>query len=114
MVCLSACSTTKHVPDGDQLFTGLTKIEYKNYVDDDNFIATQEEVEAALATAPNGALFGSSYYRTPFPYGLWIWNYAYGSSGKIKKWLNKSFGKAPCVPRWPSRYSARTATCTVR
>ena len=97
MVCLSACSTTKHVPDGDQLFTGLTKIEYKNYVDDDNFIATQEEVEAALATAPNGALFGSSYYRTPFPYGLWIWNYAYGSSGKIKKWLNKSFGKAPVL-----------------
>lgn len=96
-VCLSACSTTKHVPEGDQLFTGLTKIEYKNYVDDDNFIATQEEVEAALATAPNGALFGSSYYRTPFPYGLWIWNYAYGSSGKIKKWLNKSFGKAPVL-----------------
>ena len=97
IICLSACSTTKHVPDGDQLFTGLTKIEYKNYVDDENFIATQEEVEAALATAPNGALFGSSYYRTPFPYGLWIWNYAYGSSGKIKKWLNKSFGKAPVL-----------------
>ena len=98
IVCLSsACSTTKHVPDGDQLFTGLTKIEYKNYVDDENFIATQEEVEAALATAPNGALFGSSYYRTPFPYGLWIWNYAYGSSGKFKKWLNKSFGKAPVL-----------------
>ena len=54
-------------------------------------------MEAALATAPNGALFGSSYYRTPFPYRLWIWNYAYGSSGKIKKWLNKSFGKAPVL-----------------
>ena len=62
---LASCSTTKLVPDDDQLFVGLTKIDYQNYVNDENFIATQEEVEAALATAPNGALFGSSYYRSP-------------------------------------------------
>ena len=59
---------------------GLTKINYERgdsgvpaAVANKNFITTQEEVEAALATAPNGALFGSSYHRTPFPYGLWIW-----------------------------------------
>ena len=97
MVLAGACSTTKMVPEDDKLFTGLTKIEYKNYVDDDYFIETQEEIEAALATAPNGALFGSSYYRTPFPYRLWIYNYAHGSSGKFKQWLNKSFGKAPVL-----------------
>ena len=93
----AACSTTKLVPDDDKLFIGLTKIDYQNYEKNDHFVATQEELEAALATAPNGALFGSSYYRTPFPYGLWIWNYAQGSSGKFKKWLNKSFGKAPVL-----------------
>jgi hypothetical protein len=97
MVLVAACSTTKMVPDDDKLFTGLTKIDYKNYVNDDYFSETQEEIEAALATAPNGALFGSSYYRTPFPYGLWIYNYAQGSSGKFKQWLNKSFGKAPVL-----------------
>ena len=67
---LYACSTTKTVPDDDQLFTGLTKIEYKGYDEKqqkEHFISTQEEIEAALATAPNGALFGSPYYRTPFP-----------------------------------------------
>ncbi len=94
---LCACSTTKHVPDDDQLFIGLTKIEYKNYEPGDHFDNTKEELEAALATAPNGALFGSSYYRTPFPYGLWIWNATQGSSGVFKKWLNKSFGKAPVL-----------------
>ena len=94
---MAACSTTKLVPDDDKLFIGLTAIDYQNYEDNDHFTATQEELEAALATAPNGALFGSSYYRTPFPYGLWIWNYAQGSSGKFKKWLNKSFGKAPVL-----------------
>ncbi len=97
LLLLASCSTTKLVPDDDQLFIGLTKIDYKNYVDDDNFIATQEEVEAALATAPNGALFGSSYYRTPIQYRLWIWNYAYGSHGRFKQWLNRSFGKAPVL-----------------
>lgn len=94
---LAACSTTKNIPDDDQLFIGLTKIDYQNYQADAHFLSTQEEVEAALATAPNGAFFGSSYYRTPFPYGLWIWNYAHGSSGKFKQWLNKSFGKAPVL-----------------
>ena len=97
MVLATACSTTKHIPEGDQLFTGLTSIDYVNYEDNDHFITTQEEVEAALATQPNGALFGSSYYRTPFPYGLWIWNATHGRHGKLNKWLNKSFGKAPVL-----------------
>ena len=94
---LSACSTTKNIPDDDQLFIGLTKIEYKDYEPGDHFDTTKEEIEAALATAPNGALFGSSYYRTPFPYGLWIWNWADGSSGVFKKWMKKSFGKPPVL-----------------
>ena len=108
-VMLLSCSTTKNIPDGDQLFIGLTKIEYKQdtvqqqHEQDsvrqqrEHFVKTQEEVEAALATAPNGAFFGSSYYRTPFPYSLWIWNWAGDSSGKLKKWMKKSFGKAPVL-----------------
>ena len=60
----------------------------------------QEEVEAALATAPNGALFGSSYFRTPFPYGLWIWNAFSGKEGKVAKWLTESFGKQPVLMSW--------------
>ena len=67
---LLSCSTTKNIPDGDQLFIGLTKIEYKQdtvqqqHEQDsvrqqrEHFVKTQEEVEAALATAPNGAFFG--------------------------------------------------------
>ena len=101
LLLLLSYSTTKNIPDDDQLFVGLTKIEYADGDRQDGYAAhfrqTQEEIEAALATAPNGALFGSSYYRTPFPYGLWIWNWADGSSGKLKKWMKKSFGKAPVL-----------------
>ena len=74
LAALNSCSTTDKVPDGDQLYVGLNKIEYKNYEQNAHFVTTQEEIEAALATAPNGALLGSSYYRSPFPIRLWIWN----------------------------------------
>ena len=94
---LTACSTTRTVPEGDQLFIGLKEVTYDNYKKNDNFITTQEEVEAALATAPNGALFGSSYYRTPFPYGLWIWNAFSDSHGVFGKWMVRSFGKEPVL-----------------
>lgn len=92
-----SCSTTSRVPDDDKLFIGLSKIEYTNYDKNDHFLSTQEEVEAALATAPNGALFGSSYYRTPFPYRLWIYNAFAGSNSVFGRWMTKSFGKAPVL-----------------
>lgn len=92
-----SCSTTSGIPEGDQLFIGLKKIRYENYEPCDHFVSVQEEVEAALATAPNGALFGSSYYRTPFPYGLWVWNAFSDSESGIGKWIRKSFGKAPVL-----------------
>ena len=107
MLLLSSCSTTQNIPDGDQLFVGLTKIAYErgdsgvpSGVANKNFFTMQEEVEAALATAPNGALFGSSYFRTPFSYGLWIWNAFSGKEGKVAKWLTESFGKQPVLMSW--------------
>ena len=37
LMLLTSCSTTKYIPDDDYLFTGLTKIEYKDYEDNENF-----------------------------------------------------------------------------
>ena len=110
-VLLVACSMTKNIPEGDQLFTGLKKITYDDYVLTDsagvtaevatkNFTQTQEEVEAALATAPNGAIFGSSYYRMPFSMGLSIWNHYHDRDTKFAKWMTKAFGKQPVLMSW--------------
>ncbi|HCD77838.1 MAG TPA: hypothetical protein DEQ27_05945 [Prevotella sp.] len=98
-VVLAACSSTKSVPDGDQLYTGLKPINYRNYEKCDHFYDTQEELEAALATAPNGAFFGSSYHRT-IPYRLWIWNAFSNSEGTAGKWIAKTFGQAPVLMSW--------------
>lgn len=96
-VVLAACSSTSSVPEGDQLFVGLKKIKYENFESSPHATTTQEELEAALATAPNGALFGSPYYRSFFSPGLWIWNaYSEGKSG-FARWMTSSFGKPPVL-----------------
>ena len=91
---------TKNIPEDDQLFTGLEKIVYNDYEQNDNFITTQEEVEAALATAPNGSLFGSSYHRLPFSFGVSVWNRYADKPGGFAKWMTKAFGKQPVLMSW--------------
>ena len=94
---------TKNIPDDDQLFVGLTKIVYedeKNYAEksyDDHLTTTKEEVEAALATEPNGSLFGSSYISMPWSWHLWVYNKFSDKKSGFAKWMTKSFGKAPVL-----------------
>lgn len=97
ILAISGCSTTSSLEDGEQLFIGLKSIDYNGDEGGEHYDATKEEIEAALATAPNGALFGSSYHRTPFPYGLWIWNAYSQKNGPVAKWFVNSFGKPPVL-----------------
>ena len=103
-ICLlSSCSMTKGIPEDDQLFTGLTKIAYADdpkYEDKtykDHLAATKAELEAALATQPNGSLFGSSYYTVPWSWHLWVYNKYAGKESGFAKWMVKSFGKPPVL-----------------
>lgn len=92
---------TKNIPDDDQLFTGLTGIDYvdepKDSPFEDHLNTTKEEVEAALATAPNGSLFGSSYYHSPWSWRLWVYNKYAHKDTKFARWMTKSFGRAPVL-----------------
>ena len=105
-VAFYSCSMTKNIPDGDQLFTGLKKITYENtdtiktQTVIDNQLLAQQEVEAALATAPNGAIFGSSYYRMPFSLGVSIWNKYANTDTPFARWMTKTFGKQPVLMSW--------------
>lgn len=92
---ITGCSSTSALKEDEQLFTGLIPIEYKNYEKGTYADSTITEMEYALASAPNGALFGSSYYRTPFPVRLWIWNAFSQSDGALAKWITKVFGSKP-------------------
>ena len=75
---LVGCSTTKSIPENDQLYTGLTKIVYNTSDRGAHLTLTKEEVSAALATAPNGALFGSSSVTSLIMAGATVIGYVIG------------------------------------
>lgn len=101
MFC-AGCSTTSNLPEGEVLYTGLKKINYLDRDSSDYSVQVEEEVEAALACAPNGALLGSSYYRTPFQLKLWIYNRYANSTSKFGKWMLKTFGHEPVLVSYVS------------
>lgn len=92
---LAGCSSTSALKDDEQLFTGLKPIEYSNFEPSTYVDTVKEEMEYALASAPTGAFMGSSYYRTPFPVRLWIWNAFSQSEDGLSKWITKTFGSKP-------------------
>lgn len=96
IMALVGCSTTSNLKDDEQLYVGMKPIEYNDYEAGKHFLETKAELEAALACAPNGALFGSSYYRT-IPYGLWIYNACSDAQGALPRWIKQTFGKAPVI-----------------
>ena len=106
LLLLSSCSLTKNIPDDDQLFRGLKEIVYIDEQDsnmpeskalEDQKETMKEEVEAALATIPNGSLFFSSYYAAPWSWRLWVYNTFGSKSSTFAKWMTKSFGKPPVL-----------------
>ena len=95
-----ACSMTKNIPEDDQLFTGLKRIVYADNVKDSfeaHRTTTMEEIEAALATEPNGSLFGSSYFSVPWSWHLWVYNKYAKKDSHFARWMTKSFGKPPVL-----------------
>lgn len=96
LLLLASCSTTSKLPDDEYLYTGIKSIT----VDDKQGTVAEatalEEMEGALAYAPNNSFFGSSSLRTPLPLGLWIYNgLASDSLCGIKKWFFNTFASQP-------------------
>lgn len=66
---LAGCSTTKHLPEGEILYTGQKTMIVENRSTTPVGEIAMEEVEAALATAPNNSLLGQFQYSYTFPHG---------------------------------------------
>ena len=95
-LCFS-CSTTRNLPAGEVLYTGIQQIEV---TDEDKSEAGDEamaEIEAALAFPPNNALFGSSTVRVPIPFGLWVHNAFINRHGSFNKLIYRLFASKPVL-----------------
>ena len=101
MLCcwLASCSTTKNLPDGEILYTGIDKLEVVNEDETPAGIQALTEVEAALAYAPNNAIFGSSSMRWPLPLGLWVYNgfVKYQDKKGVGRWIFDHMGTNPVL-----------------
>ena len=160
ILTLGACSTTKNLPEGEQLYTGISQItfndadikkpkrkqekadtagvitaidnavqtvgnlfsgtasedsllsdlleapltpeeeearERQEKVFEEHFSVVEEELNAVLSYAPNGAIFGSSSLRSPLQFRLRIYNSCYDSHGGIRRWLFKKFAAEPIL-----------------
>ena len=94
---LWSCSTTKNLPEGAVLYTGISKIEIQQPDASEAGRSTVEEVEAALAYPPNNALLGSSSVRVPFPFGLWVYNAFVNKEGKVSRWIFNKLAAKPVL-----------------
>ena len=94
-VFILSCSTTRNLPEGEILYTGIEHIDYVN----DGALSLADnaldEVEAALSYPPNNAIFGSSVYSFPLPAGLWIYNAFVNKQKGLGKWVFNTFASEP-------------------
>ena len=97
LLILIGCSTTKRIADDEVLYTGVKKME----IIPDSGVkiadAAASDVRSTLSVAPNNPLF-SPYIRTPFPIGLWVWNYMEPKREKgVKHWIYEKLAKEPVL-----------------
>ena len=97
VMILAACSTTKHLPEGEVLYTGQKPMIVENRSTTPVGETAMEEVEAALAKAPNNSFLGSSTLRIPFPMGLWIYNGFVKYQKGVGKWIFNRFAATPVL-----------------
>ena len=97
VLLLAGCSTTKNLPEGEVLYTGQKSMIVHNPTPTSVGETALEEVEAALATAPNNSLLGSSTVRIPFPFGLWVYNGFVKYEKGLGKWIFNRFATKPVL-----------------
>lgn len=95
IILWTSCSTTRKLPEGELLYTGIKKTQVINRDETRAGQAALSEVEAAIACAPNNAIPGSSRRRFPFPMGLWIYNDFVKYKKGIGKWIFNKLAAKP-------------------
>lgn len=91
----AGCSTTKNLPEGETLYTGIKRIEINEKDESANGEKTIEEVTAAVSVAPNNSFLGSAKYRIPIPFGLWIYNNFQKYEKGLGRWIFRKMAATP-------------------
>jgi outer membrane protein assembly factor BamA len=96
-VLIAACSTTSRIPDDEQLYIGVKRVDIQGSAGSRVPESVTSQVNEAVNVAPNNALFGSSRIRVPFPIGLWVYNSWSDSCTGIKRWIYDKLVSEPIL-----------------
>lgn len=91
-----SCSTTRRLPEGEILYTGVKKVDV---VTADGLPAPSgmvDDVKAAVKVAPNNCLISPSI-RYPFPLGLWVYNNWPNPEKGFRHWLYEKLVEEPVL-----------------
>lgn len=96
VLLLFSCSTTRKLQEGEVLYTGVKKIktEMPRKIKLDG--PEKSALNGPLSYPPNNPLI-SPYYRTPFPIGLWVYNWHITREKGVKWWLYRKLAKKPVL-----------------
>ncbi len=94
---VAGCSTTRRLPAGEVLYTGVKKVEISAPDGMEVPSDVADELNGAVAVKPNNPLFGSVSYRTPFPIGLWVYNNWSNPPKGLKHWLYEKLVAEPVL-----------------
>ena len=99
LLVLAACSTTRRIPDGEILYTGVKKFTVEPSNKEQKLPGgVVSQVKSAGNVKPNNPMpLLSPYVRTPFPIGLWVYNNWNDSAGGIKGWLYRKLVAEPVL-----------------
>ncbi|RYF86318.1 MAG: hypothetical protein EON98_04040, partial [Chitinophagaceae bacterium] len=88
---IAACSPTKHIPEGDALYTGATIKLSADSVSSQQKKVLNADLEGLTRPRPNGKFLG-------IPFKLMLWNFFYTTKEKgLKANLQKKLGEPPVL-----------------
>lgn len=97
LLLTGACSTTRRIPEGEMLYTGVKKVIIDMPVDSGKLPSSvTSEVKQAVNVAPNNCLISPSI-RYPFPLGLWVYNNWNPNAKGLMGWLYKKLVAEPVL-----------------
>ena len=101
VILATGCSTTRRIPEGEILYTGVKKVTYiksenTNGVKTNIPSGLEEQVAQSINVAPNNSLISPSV-RYPFPIGLWVYNNWNPDATGLKGWLYKKLVQDPVL-----------------
>ena len=97
LAVMASCSTTRRLPEGEILYTGVKKVDYQTDRDTRLAEGVSDDISEAVKVKPNYSLLGSASIRYPFPLGLWVYNNWPNPPGGFKHWIYEKLSTEPVL-----------------